>query len=124
MAGDSSQPNQSAGTAIACQPGDRRGTPDRRAADAQWRADVQSSLSCGAERMSRIETELGNNTRETVAVKESTRELVDILNSFKGALKVLDFMGRLAKPIGLIVAAAGGLYVWLKTGTPPPPGGK
>lgn len=36
-------------------------------------------------------------------VKADTAELVELLHSVKGAFKVLDLIGRLAKPLGAII---------------------
>ena len=42
-------------------------------------------------------------TRQPAA---NTAELVDLFNSFKGAIRVFEYIGRLAKPLGYIAGAA------------------
>lgn len=43
-----------------------------------------------------------------------TGELVDLMHSAKGAWKLLDLLGRIAKPVGALVAAGVGLWASLK----------
>ncbi len=60
-------------------------------------------------RMDNVERELAKNTETTTKVEESTREVVDLLVSFKGAMKVLELLGKLARPLAYIVAFISGL---------------
>lgn len=71
---------------------------------------MRDSLRAGDERMTRIEDnaadlrdELAENTRATRAVAGNTAELVELFQSFKGAIKVLNWLGKLAKPMAYIV---------------------
>ena len=79
---------------------------------------IFARLEEGDARMTRIEQDLADNTKATRATAESTSELVDLLQAFKGAFKVIDWVGKLARPVGFIVSA--GLAIWasLKTGAP------
>lgn len=108
---------------------ERRTTPDRRNIDentVNWRTSISdqlceftAKLEIGDERMCKIERQLQENTAATNKAAADTSELLDILISFKGAFKVFDFIGRLAKPVGAIAFAATTLYgLWtaIKTG--------
>lgn len=82
---------------------------------------ITARLDAGDARMTRIEQDLAENTLATQEVAANTSELVSILNALKGAFKVLEFIGKLAKPIGYIVslgAAVAGVWVAIKTGGP------
>lgn len=73
-------------------------------------------------RMDTIQQQLDANTESTRRTESNTSELIDILNSFKSAFKVLSWIGNLAKPISAIVGL--GLGIWgvvqaVKTGVNP-----
>ena len=73
------------------------------------------------ERMERIERELLENTKTTERIEAATSEIIDVFVSFKSAFKVLNWIGKLAKPLGAIaalVAAVTGIWVSVKTGEP------
>ena len=61
-------------------------------------------------RMDTIQQQLDENTEVTRRNESNTLELIDILNSFKSAFKVLSWIGNLAKPIGAIVGLGLGLW--------------
>lgn len=63
-------------------------------------------------RIDRLEEGLQANTDATERVDRNTTELVGILNSWKGAMKVLDFLGKLAKPLAAIAALFGAWFTW------------
>lgn len=65
----------------------------------------------GSERMGRIEgdvaavrAELQDNTRTTNQLAASTADLVEFFEAMRGAFKVLNWIGKLAKPLGAIAA--------------------
>jgi hypothetical protein len=62
----------------------------------QWRRGVDV-------RFDAVEEALAQNTKATNTIKSNTDELVDILNSWRGAMKVFEFIGKIAKPIGALV---------------------
>ena len=73
------------------------------------------------ERVGRIEKELLDNTQAMVRIEQNTADIVDVFVSFKSAFKVLNWIGKLAKPLGAIaamVAAVTGIWMSLKTGEP------
>jgi hypothetical protein len=62
----------------------------------QWRKGVDA-------RFDTVEEALALNTQATNTIKSNTDDLVEILNSWRGAMKVFEFIGKLAKPIGALV---------------------
>lgn len=87
---------------------------------------IRARLDAGDQRMGRIEgdvaavrEELAENTRATKEVASNTAELVELFQSFKGAIKVLNWFGKLAKPMAYIVGlgtALLGFWTALKGG--------
>jgi hypothetical protein len=65
--------------------------------DALWRDAM-------GRRMDGFESRLDDNTATTKRVENNTRAIVDAFESWQGAMKVLDFIGRMAKPLAAIVA--------------------
>ena len=55
------------------------------------------------QRMDCFEQRLAENTKTTLEVKQNTSELVTILQSWKGAMVVMEFIGKLAKPIAAVI---------------------
>lgn len=73
-------------------------------------------------RMDTLESGLKENTESTKRIEGNTSELIDILNSFKSAFKVLTWIGKIAKPVTAIISF--GLVLWglvlaVKTGVTP-----
>ena len=64
----------------------------------------------GSETMKALRAELEENTATTRKVDTNTAELVDLLQSFKGAFAVFDLIGRAARPLGYIAAAGSALW--------------
>ena len=82
-------------------------------------ATITERLDDGDARMTRIERDLAANTAATRETADNTSELVDIFNAFKGAMKVLEYFGKLAKPLSYILKAglaAAAVWVAIKTG--------
>ena len=81
--------------------------------------DVARALDQGDKRMNSLADEitavkleqsefrrlLKENTDATNAIKADTAELLEAFRSFKGAMKVLEWIGKAAKPLGYIVGA-------------------
>lgn len=72
--------------------------------------DIRQRLRDGAVRMKRIEAELAVVTTATESIKSDTSELLEVLEAMKGAFKVLDWLGRFARPVAAIVALAAALW--------------
>ena len=66
-------------------------------------------LDLGDKRMTRIEDDLAKNTELTRQLAENTAEIVAFFAAVKGAFKVLDWIGRLAKPVGAIATMVAGV---------------
>jgi hypothetical protein len=95
------------------------GGPERRKELHAWRVEVDRRFKDGSDTMKALRADLTENTTITKSLQEDTRELLDVLQSLKGAMKVLDMLGRLAKPLGYIVtflAAVVGLVAVVKGG--------
>jgi len=86
--------------------------PERRSSMRIWQEKVDKRLEDGDNRMQTMADGLDENTRATQAIKADTEELVDLLHSVKGALKVLDMLARLARPLGFLAAAGASFYAF------------
>ena len=89
----------------------------------EWRLSVDRRLDEGASKMKSISADLALNTEATQAVKNDTSELIMTFKSFQGAMRVLDMLGKLAKPLGYIVmlgSALWGMFHIVKGGGEPP----
>ena len=86
--------------------------PERRSSMRVWQDKVDRRLEDGDNRMQTMADGLEENTRATQAIKADTEELVDLLHSVKGALKVLDMLARLARPLGFLAAAGASFYAF------------
>jgi hypothetical protein len=78
---------------------------------------MNARLDEGETRMGRIEGDLRANTEATQKIAADTRELVEMFKSFKGAVKVLNWLGGLAKPmayLAMLGTALIGLWSALK----------
>ncbi len=65
---------------------------------------------------------LKENTDDTKAIKADTAELLEVFHSFKGAMKVLEWIGKAAKPIGYVVglgASIAAFWTAMKSGVTP-----
>lgn len=83
---------------------------DRRKDHMEWCKDVDRRLDDGAKTMKGLHEAIAENTTATNNIKTDTSELIALLNSFKGAFKVLEIVGKLAKPIAAIAGA--GVALW------------
>lgn len=96
--------------------------PERRQDYSHWRETVDQRLDDGADTMKGLRADIAENTATTKQVQADTTELVALLTSFKGAFNVLEILGKLAKPLGYIVALVGavlGLVAVVKGGGVP-----
>lgn len=58
----------------------------------------------GSERMATIERDLGAEAQELRELKAQLADLLEFFAAMKGAFKVLNWLGKLAKPTAAIVA--------------------
>ena len=66
--------------------------------------------------------ELAENTNATKRIEANTSEMLDVFESWKGAMKVLNWIGKAAKPIGYVVgmgASIAAFWAALKAGVQP-----
>ncbi len=82
---------------------------------------VNERFDKGSERMAAIERELGKTRQELGELKQQLADLLEFFTAMKGAFKVLNWLGKLARPTAAIVAlgvalaaawnaARGGIY--------------
>ena len=65
---------------------------------------------------------LKENSDDTKAIKADTAELLEAFRSFKGAMKVLEWIGKAAQPLGYVVglgASVAAFWAAMKSGVPP-----
>ena len=65
---------------------------------------------------------LKENTDATNSIKADTAELLEAFHSFKGAMKVLEWIGKAAKPLGYIAGFCASMYAFwtaVKSGVTP-----
>lgn len=65
---------------------------------------------------------LKENTDATKEIKADTAELLEVFGSFKAAFKVLEWIGKAAKPLGYVVglvASIAAFWAALKSGVTP-----
>lgn len=65
---------------------------------------------------------LKENTDATKRIEANTAEMLDVFESFKGAMKVLNWIGKAAKPMGYVVglcASIAAFWAALKVGVSP-----
>lgn len=80
---------------------------------------INDRLDSGDARMTRIESELTTNTKSVQMLVANTADLVVFFESVQGALRVLNWLGALAKPLGYIaalVASIAGIWAAMKGG--------
>jgi hypothetical protein len=80
---------------------------------------IEAQLADGKERMNNMQASLDINTATTNRVEANTAELVAAFGALQGAMRVLEMIGRLAKPVAAIVglvAACAGVWTALKSG--------
>ena len=102
----------------------------------EFEQQVANALSQGDTRMNTLADEIAvvkleqaehrrllkENTDETKAIKADTAELLEAFRSFKGAMKVLEWIGKAAKPIGYVVglgASIAAFWTAMKSGVTP-----
>lgn len=102
----------------------------------EFEQQVANALSQGDTRMNSLAEEitavkleqaefrhlLKENTDATNSIKADTAELVKAFHSFKGAMKVLEWIGRAAKPLGYVVglgASIAAFWTAMKSGVHP-----
>ena len=102
----------------------------------EFEQQVANALSQGDTRMNNLADEitavkleqaefrhlLKEITDATNSIKADTAELLEAFRSFKGAMKVLEWIGKAAKPMGYVVglgASIAAFWTAMKSGVPP-----
>lgn len=62
------------------------------------------------ERVASVEAAQASHMAQTARIEANTSELIELINAFKGAWKVLNWIGKAAKPLGYISSAVGALF--------------
>lgn len=65
---------------------------------------------------------LAENTETIKEIKTDTADMLEVFESWKGAMRVMEMIGKLAKPLGYIVgliAAVVGIWNAMKSGVGP-----
>jgi hypothetical protein len=65
---------------------------------------------------------LAENTETIKQIKTDTADMLDVFESWKGAMKALELIGKLAKPLGYIVglgASIAAFWAAMKSGVQP-----
>ena len=98
--------------------------------------DVARALDKGDRRMNSLADEIAvvkleqaesrrllkENTDATNSIKADTAELLEAFRSFKGAMKVLEWIGKAAKPLGYVAGFCASMYAFwtaVKSGVTP-----
>jgi hypothetical protein len=72
---------------------------------------MERRLEDGDSRMGKIEVAVRTNAEATSRIEKNTGDLVEAFQSLRGGFKVLEFVGKLAKPLAGIIALATATYV-------------
>ena len=81
---------------------------------------VNKRFNQGSERMAAIERDLKAATQELHELKQQLADLLEFFAAMKGAFKVLNWVGKVAKPLAAIVMLGGacaGFWTAIKGGT-------
>lgn len=81
--------------------------------------DIHDRLKQGDQRMDRMDAEIQRNTKLTESIDTNTKDLINLFQSWAGAFRTIEQIGRLAKPVGYCaaaVAAVAGAITAVKTG--------
>ena len=65
---------------------------------------------------------LAENTETINKIKTDTADMLEVFDSWKGAMRVMEMLGKLAKPLGYIaalIAAVVGIWNAMKSGVSP-----
>jgi hypothetical protein len=71
---------------------------------------INARLDEGDQRMARMEGQMAENTAITKRVDMNTAAIVDAFQTLQGAFKVLELLGKLARPLAWIGALGVTLY--------------
>ena len=84
------------------------------------RQQINERLDKGSERMAAIERDLKAVTQQLQERNQQLAEMLEFFSAMKGAFKVLNWVGKVAKPLAAIVMLGGacvGFWTAIKGGT-------
>lgn len=81
-----------------------------------WRADITQRMQLLENGHVDLKAALHDNNQMTSQVKANTDEIVEFFGAAKGAFTVLSWLGKVAKWVTAIAAAAGVVWALVKTG--------
>lgn len=91
-----------------------------------WRNYIAERLRANEERVADLarqhqlfQAEMVKNTEATEAVKKDTGAMLEVFNSWRGAMAALEFLAKVAKWVTAIGSAGVVIYVFLRTGDLP-----
>lgn len=94
--------------------------------EASWRNYIAERLRANetrvgelAEQHKTFQVELSKNTTATEKTEKNTEEMLQVFNSWKGAMNALEFLAKVAKWVTAIAAAITVMTVAFKTGNWP-----
>jgi hypothetical protein len=73
---------------------------------------VESGIGELRTRVGNLERGLATNSAATARVEANTEEIVELFKSWKGAMKVLEIIGKAAKPLAAIASLSAALGAW------------
>jgi hypothetical protein len=73
---------------------------------------TSSDLGDLRDRVGNLEKGLAENTATTKRIESDTAEMLDIFRSWQGAMKVLELIGKAAKPLAAIAGLAAAVGAW------------
>lgn len=83
--------------------------------------DMYQRLADGDARMDNLEGAVNNNTALTQTVKDDTAEIVEAFKSLTGAMRTLETIGKVAKPLASVISLVGavvaGWFTWKNHGS-------
>lgn len=73
---------------------------------------VESGLGELRDRVGNLERGLATNTAATARVEANTEEIVELFKSWKGAMRVLEVVGKAAKPLAAVASLGAAIGAW------------
>lgn len=72
--------------------------------------EIHSRLEQGERRMDSMDAAIQENTSITSGVKADTTEIVEMFKSWTGAIKTLEQLGKVARPLSYLVMLVGSVW--------------
>ena len=79
-----------------------------------WRQAIEFQIDVLGARITELETRCDVYEMKIGSIDANTREVVEILRDWKGAMKVLKFTAKIIAPLGVIATAATAIVTLLK----------